>query len=102
MAELFNLRTERKKKRCGDKERRAQENRVAFGRTGALLDYDFREVKVARAIIENARHVILVADRTKSDRSAPVRTGHLSQVNSLCCRPVPQRQFASDLQGKRC
>ena len=32
---------------------------------GALLDYDYREVKVAQAIIANARHVILVADSSK-------------------------------------
>ncbi|MGO7594465.1 DeoR family transcriptional regulator, partial [Rhizobium leguminosarum] len=38
---------------------------------GALLDYDFREVKLAQAIIANARHVILVADSTKFERTAP-------------------------------
>ncbi|MBN8998956.1 MAG: DeoR/GlpR transcriptional regulator [Rhizobiales bacterium] len=48
---------------------------------GALLDFDFREVKVAQAIIENARHVVLVADRSKFERTAPVRIGHLSQVD---------------------
>jgi len=37
---------------------------------GSLLDFDFREVKVAQAIISNARHVVLVADSTKFDRRA--------------------------------
>jgi hypothetical protein len=37
----------------------------AIDHDGALLDFDFREVKVAQAIIANARHVILVADSTK-------------------------------------
>ncbi|MEP9371329.1 DeoR/GlpR family DNA-binding transcription regulator [Mesorhizobium sp. KR1-2] len=50
---------------------------------GALLDFDFREVKVAQAIIANARHVILVADATKFERMAPVRIGHLSQVDTF-------------------
>ena len=50
---------------------------------GALLDFDFREVKVAQAIIANARHVILVADSTKFERTAPVRIGHLSQVHTF-------------------
>jgi len=50
---------------------------------GALLDFDFREVKVAQAIIANARHVILVADATKLERVAPVRIGHLSQVDTF-------------------
>lgn len=48
---------------------------------GTLLDYDYREVKVAQAIIENARRTILVADCMKLQRSAPVRIGHLSQVD---------------------
>jgi DeoR family glycerol-3-phosphate regulon repressor len=55
----------------------------AIDHDGALLDFDFREVKVAQAIIANARHVILVADATKFERTAPVRIGHLSQVNTL-------------------
>jgi len=50
---------------------------------GALLDFDYREVKVAQAIIANARHVILVADATKFERTAPVRIGHLSQVSTF-------------------
>ncbi len=49
----------------------------------ALLDYDYREVKVAQAIIANARHVILVADSSKFERAAPVRIGHLSQVHTF-------------------
>ena len=55
----------------------------ALDHDGALLDYDFREVKVAQAIIANARHVILVSDRTKFERTAPVRIGHLSQVDTF-------------------
>ena len=50
---------------------------------GALLDFDFREVKVAQAIISHARHVILVADATKFERTAPVRIAHLSQVTTF-------------------
>jgi DeoR family glycerol-3-phosphate regulon repressor len=40
-------------------------------------------VKVAQAILANARHVILVADATKFERTAPVRIGHLSQVDTF-------------------
>lgn len=62
---------------------------------GALLDYDFREVKVAQAIIANARHVILAADSTKFERSAPVRIAHLSQIDTfvtdLCNSPSVRR-----------
>ncbi|WP_028580938.1 DeoR/GlpR family DNA-binding transcription regulator [Desulfogranum japonicum] len=55
----------------------------AIDEDGSLLDYDFREVRVAQAIIANARHVILVADLIKLDRNAPVRIGHISQINTF-------------------
>jgi DeoR family glycerol-3-phosphate regulon repressor len=55
----------------------------AIDHDGALLDYDFREVKVAQAIIANARHVILVADSTKFERTAPVRIAQISQVHTF-------------------
>ena len=48
---------------------------------GALLDFDYREVLAARAIIKNSRNVILVADATKFTRTAPIRIGHISQVD---------------------
>ena len=43
----------------------------AIDEDGALLDFDYREVKVSQAIIENARKVILVADRLKLERGGP-------------------------------
>lgn len=55
----------------------------AIDTDGALLDYDYREVRVAQAIIGNARHVVLASDSSKFERSAPVRIGHLSQVNTF-------------------
>ena len=66
---------------------------------GALLDFDYREVKVAQAIIANARHVILVSDSTKFDRTAPVRIAHMSQVNSFITDHVTRpsiRQICRD------
>ncbi|MBE9555503.1 MAG: DeoR/GlpR transcriptional regulator [Proteobacteria bacterium] len=55
----------------------------AIDADGSLLDYDYREVKVAQAIIENSRHTILVADSMKYERTAPVRIGHISQMESF-------------------
>jgi DeoR family glycerol-3-phosphate regulon repressor len=58
---------------------------------GALLDFDYREVMAARAIIKNARHTILVADSMKFTRTAPVRIGHISQVEVMVTdRPLPE------------
>jgi DeoR family transcriptional regulator, glycerol-3-phosphate regulon repressor len=48
---------------------------------GSLLDFDVREVHVARAIMDNARKVILVADRMKLARTAPIRIGHLNDID---------------------
>jgi DeoR family glycerol-3-phosphate regulon repressor len=62
----------------------------AIGSDGSLLDFDYREVRVSQKIIENARHVILVADSMKFTRSAPVRIGHISQVDVFVTdRPPP-------------
>ena len=64
----------------------------AIEEEGSLLDYDMREVRVAKAIIANARHVILVADHMKLSRTATVRLGHISQVNTLVTdEPLPPR-----------
>lgn len=58
---------------------------------GALLDFDYREVLAARAIIRNARNVILVADATKFTRTAPIRIGHISEVDCFVTdRPPPE------------
>ncbi len=49
---------------------------------GTLLDFDYREVQVAQAILENSRHAILVADSSKLERTAPVRIAHIGQVKT--------------------
>jgi len=68
---------------------------AAIAHDGTLLDYDLREAHVARAIIENARHIILAADSSKFERSAPVQIGHLSQIHSFvtdeCTDPALRR-----------
>jgi DeoR family transcriptional regulator, glycerol-3-phosphate regulon repressor len=58
---------------------------------GALLDFDIREVRAAQAIMSNSRNVILVSDAMKFSRSAPVRIGHISQVDVFVTdRPPPE------------
>ena len=53
----------------------------AIDEDGTLLDFDYREVKVAQAIMNCARQSLLVADRMKFERTAPVRIGHISQLD---------------------
>ena len=62
----------------------------AIDEDGSLLDFDYREVRVAQAIIANARKVFLVADATKLDRSAPVRIGHMRDIDAFFTdQPLP-------------
>ena len=61
----------------------------AIDEDGALLDFDYREVKVAQAIIANARHVVLVSDASKFERTASVRIGHISQVHTFITDHCP-------------
>ncbi|MGY3586477.1 DeoR/GlpR family DNA-binding transcription regulator [Bradyrhizobium sp. USDA 4350] len=62
----------------------------AIDEEGALLDFDYREVQVAQAIIANARNVMLVSDATKLRRSAPVRIAHMSQIQTFVTdSPLP-------------
>jgi DeoR family transcriptional regulator, glycerol-3-phosphate regulon repressor len=61
---------------------------------GALLDFDYREVRAAQAIIENARTVILVSDAMKFSRSAPVRIGHMSQIDVFVTDEAPPETIA--------
>lgn len=56
---------------------------------GSLLDYDYEEVKVAQAIIQNARRVILVADRLKFDRAAPIRIAGLAEIDAFVTDRLP-------------
>lgn len=71
----------------------------AIDDTGSLLDFDYREVKVAQAIIENANHVILAADSQKHGKTAPVRIGHLSQIQSFVTDRIPNTKFGELLNS---
>lgn len=63
----------------------------AIDEDGTLLDYDVREVQVSRAIIENARQVVLVTDQTKFSRRAPVRIARLDEIHTLVTDKVPSK-----------
>lgn len=61
---------------------------------GCLLDYDYLEVKVSQAIMEQARKIILVADKSKFERKAPVKIAHLSAVDVF----ITDQQPADEIQ----
>lgn len=60
---------------------------------GTLLDFDYREVMVARAIIDNSRKVFLVADHTKFGRNAMVRLGNITEIDALFTDQAPPSVF---------
>ncbi|WP_175169061.1 DeoR/GlpR family DNA-binding transcription regulator [Achromobacter kerstersii] len=71
---------------------------------GTLRDYDFREVRVARTIIEQSREVWLAADSSKFKRQAMVELAHISQIDRFFTDAHPQEPLAQVLldSGVRC
>ena len=61
----------------------------AIDADGTLLDFDLEEIRVAQAIIANARTVVLVADSSKFDRLASARIGHLRDIDVFVTDRVP-------------
>jgi len=60
---------------------------------GSLRDFDYREVKVAQAIMAHAREVWLAADSSKFNRPAMVQVAHLSQIQRLFTDQQPPDPF---------
>ncbi len=50
---------------------------------GSLLDFDYREVRIARAMLENARNRYLAADHTKFGKTSLVRMGNLLDFDAF-------------------
>jgi DeoR family glycerol-3-phosphate regulon repressor len=58
---------------------------------GTLRDYDYREVKVSRAIMSHAREIWMAADHTKFNRPAMVELGNLRDLDVFFTdRPPPE------------
>ena len=60
---------------------------------GTLRDYDFREIKVARTVIEHSREVWLAADHSKFNRPAMVELCHLRDIDILFTDEPPAPAF---------
>jgi len=60
---------------------------------GTLRDFDYREVKVARAIVESSRQVWLAADHSKFNRPAMVQLARLSEIDALFTDQAPPAPF---------
>lgn len=62
---------------------------------GTLLDFDYHEVRVAQAIMENSRQVFLAADHSKFERCAMVRLGGIEQIDALFTDQPPPAHIAT-------
>ncbi|MBZ2167714.1 DeoR/GlpR family transcriptional regulator [Marinobacter sp. F4216] len=66
---------------------------------GSLLDFDYREVRVAQSIIANSAQVLLAADHTKFGRNAMVRLGSITQAHHVFTDqqpPAPIKRLLSE------
>ena len=60
---------------------------------GSLLDFDYREVQVSKTILAKARKKILVADKTKFERRAPVQVAELGELDQFVTDVIPNAEF---------
>lgn len=68
---------------------------------GSLLDFDYHEVRVKQAIIENSRSVLLAVDHSKFGRNAMVKLGNISQIHGLFTDQRPPEQIINILNDNK-
>ena len=66
----------------------------ALDEDGAVLDFDAREVSVARSILRNSRNRILVCDSSKFEATAPVRICDVADLDCFVTDRAPPQAFA--------
>ncbi|MHA1152401.1 MAG: DeoR/GlpR family DNA-binding transcription regulator [Alphaproteobacteria bacterium] len=66
---------------------------------GSLLDFDYREVRVAQRIMTNSTQVFLVADHTKFGRNAMCRSAHVEQLDALFTDQAPSQTYRAVLDA---
>jgi DeoR/GlpR family transcriptional regulator of sugar metabolism len=57
---------------------------------GGFMNYDFDEAAIARAMLERAENIIVLADSSKFGRKAPYAIGRLDQFDQLVCEREPR------------
>ena len=66
---------------------------------GSLLDFDYKEVCVMQAMVENARLKYLVVDHSKFGRNALVRLGHISDFNAVFTDHAPTDSLRNRMEA---
>ena len=65
---------------------------------GSLLDFDYREVRVAQRIMANSAQVFLAADHTKFGRNAMCRSAQVEQIDALFTDRAPGQAYREVLE----
>jgi DeoR family glycerol-3-phosphate regulon repressor len=66
---------------------------------GSLLDFDYREVRVAQRIMANSARVFLAADHTKFGRNAMCRSAHVERIDALFTDQNPSQAYRAVLEA---
>ena len=67
----------------------------AIDKDGTLLDFDHEELMVTKAIYEQSRRKILIADANKFDRKAPYVTGHIGDIDIFVTDKMPDKNITN-------
>jgi DeoR family glycerol-3-phosphate regulon repressor len=74
----------------------------AIDQAGDALDFDFREVRVAQAVMSRARRSILVADRSKLARTAPVAIAPVGSFDLWITDAAPPAELTRRVEAGKC
>ncbi len=66
---------------------------------GSLLDFDYREVRVAQRIMANSAQVFLAADHTKFGRNAMCRSAHIGRIDAIFTDRDPPQAYRVVLEA---
>jgi DeoR family glycerol-3-phosphate regulon repressor len=66
---------------------------------GSLLDFDYHEVRVKQAIIENSRSIFIAVDHSKFGRNSMVKLGNINQAHMVFTNQQPPKEIQSILKG---
>jgi DeoR family glycerol-3-phosphate regulon repressor len=68
---------------------------------GALLDFDYREVRVARELMANARETVLAVDKSKIGRRAMAKIADLATLDHVFCDAPPPSELAAIVEAAK-
>ncbi|MFV0431976.1 MAG: DeoR/GlpR family DNA-binding transcription regulator [Alphaproteobacteria bacterium] len=74
----------------------------AINSDGILSDFDYQEVQVAKALIDNASKVILACDSSKFDKHLTVKLGSFEKIDVFITDKAPPKGIAEAAKSHGC